>query len=62
MKYCKKEDGQSHPGRGDHDQPKSPPEDKSACVQVREMCGQDSGNMCFFHVSKEYSKTPRRIS
>ena len=36
-----------HPGSGDHDKPKSPLEDKGACVQVRGMCGQDSG-ICAF--------------
>jgi len=44
-----------HPGSRDHDQPKSPPEDKDACVQVREMCGQDSG-ICAF------SMFPKRIA
>ena len=45
-----------HTGSRDHDQPKSPPEDKGACVQGREMCGQDSGICAFSMFPKSIAR------
>lgn len=45
-----------HPGSRDHDKPTSPLEDKDSCVQVREMCGQDSGICAFSMFPKSIAR------